>query len=103
MIDGVNEKFEKKLIVDGVGYRVEQQGNELQLVVGFSHPVKRSIPEGIEVSIEKNQITISGIDKELVGRFSSQIRSVKKPEPYKGKGIYYQGETIRRKEGKKSV
>lgn len=103
MVDGVNQPFVKNLVVDGVGYRVEQKGDELHLVVGFSHPVVKKIPEGVNVSIEKNEITISGIDKELVGKFASQVRLIKKPEPYKGKGIYYKGETIRRKEGKKSV
>lgn len=103
MITGVTEGFEKKLIIEGVGYKAAVQGNEVVLNVGFSHPVHLTIPEGIEVLVEKNVITVKGIDKELVGRFTAQIRATKKPEPYKGKGIRYEGEIIRRKQGKKAV
>jgi len=103
MVQGVNTQYEKKLIVEGVGFRVELKGNELVLNIGFSHPVNVIVPEGISVVVEKNNITISGIDKELVGQFAAKIKSLKKPEPYKGKGIRYEGEVIRRKQGKKSV
>ena len=103
MIDGVNTKYEKKLIVEGVGFRVEIKGNEIVLNVGFSHPINIEIPEGLSVDVEKNNIKVSGIDKELVGQFAAKIKSFKKPEPYKGKGIRYEGEIIRRKQGKKAV
>lgn len=103
MVEGVNSKFKKILHVEGVGYRCDVQGSQLVLNVGFSHPVEIDIPEGIEVEVEKNTITISGIDKELVGLFANRVRSTKKPEPYKGKGIRYDGEEITRKQGKKSV
>ncbi|MFW0871132.1 MAG: 50S ribosomal protein L6 [Patescibacteria group bacterium] len=103
MVEGVNTKFQKVLSVEGVGYRCDMQGNKLVLNVGFSHPVEITVPEGLEVGVEKNTITISGIDKELVGLFANRVRSKKKPEPYKGKGIRYQGEIITRKQGKKSV
>jgi len=103
MISGVNKKFEKKLIIEGVGYRAAVVGNKINLKVGFSHDVDLDIPEGIDVEIEKSDIKVSGIDKEKVGLFASQIRLAKKPEPYKGKGIRYHDETIIRKEGKKAV
>lgn len=103
MVDGVNTKFQKILEVEGVGFRSEVKGSQLVLNVGFSHPVEIEIPSGLEVTAEKNVITISGIDKEQVGLFANRVRSRKKPEPYKGKGIKYQGELIKRKQGKKSV
>jgi len=103
MVDGVNTKFQKVLEVEGVGFRSAVQGNQIVLNIGFSHPVEINIPEGLEVTAEKNVITISGIDKELVGSFAASVRNKKKPEPYKGKGIKYQGEVIKRKQGKKSV
>jgi large subunit ribosomal protein L6 len=103
MIQGVNTPYEKKLIVEGVGYRVELQGKQLKLALGFSHDVFVDIPEGLDVVVEKNTITVTGIDKEEVGRFTANVRALKKPEPYKGKGIRYEGEVIRRKQGKKSV
>jgi len=103
MIKGVNEKYEKKLEIEGVGYRAEMKGTTLVLNVGFSHQVEMPVPEGLTVTVEKNLITVSGIDKEMVGEFSAKIRANKKPEPYKGKGIHYVGEYIRRKEGKKAV
>ncbi len=103
MITGVTERFEKKLVVEGVGYKVEVSGSTLTLTVGFSHPVNMEIPDGLEVSVEKNVITIVGADKELVGSFAAQIRNTKKPEPYKGKGIRYHDEVVRRKQGKKSA
>lgn len=103
MIKGVNSKFEKKLILEGIGYRVELSGKNLKFVVGFSHPVVLATPEGVDVAVEKNLITVSGIDKEAVGQFAAVIRSVKKPEPYKGKGIRYEGEYVRQKQGKKAA
>ena len=103
MIAGVNTLFAKKLILEGVGYKSEVKGGSLVLALGFSHPVSVSIPEGLKVTAEKNIITASGIDKELVGGFVANVRSLKKPEPYKGKGIRYEGEVIKRKQGKKTV
>jgi large subunit ribosomal protein L6 len=102
MVDGVNTPYEKKLIVEGVGFRVALNGNTLTLNLGFSHEVNVVVPEDISVGVEKNTITISGINKESVGQFAAKIRALKKPEPYKGKGIRYDGEFIRRKQGKKS-
>lgn len=103
MVKGVNDGFEKKLILEGVGYKSQVNGDKLVLALGFSHPVEMSIPAGLAVKAEKNLLTISGIDKELVGGFSAKIRALKKPEPYKGKGFRYHDEIIRRKQGKKSV
>jgi len=103
MVDGVNTKFQKVLEVEGVGFRSAVQGNQVVLNIGFSHPVEIEIPSDLEVTAEKNVITISGIDKELVGSFAAFVRNKKKPEPYKGQGIKYQGEKIKRKQGKKSV
>ena len=103
MVQGVNEHYVKSLVLEGVGYRVEMKGNDLSFMVGFSHPVLLSVPEGISASVEKNTITISGADKERVGQFAAEVRGVKKPEPYKGKGIRYANEVIRRKQGKKAV
>jgi len=103
MVSGVNELFEKKLILEGVGYRVELAGSKLKLIVGYSHPVELDVPEGLEVTVEKNEITVKGVNKELVGQFTAKVRATKKPEPYKGKGLRYHDEVIRRKEGKKSV
>ncbi|MDO8572900.1 MAG: 50S ribosomal protein L6 [bacterium] len=103
MIAGVNKKFEKKLIVEGIGFRAEVSGENMIFNLGFSHKITVPIPKGISVVIEKTIITISGINKELVGYFAASLRDLKKPEPYKGKGIRYEKEVIRRKEGKKSV
>jgi len=103
MIKGVNDGYEKKLAVEGVGYKWEVSGKNVKMSLGFSHEVLVSIPEGLTVTTEKSTMTILGIDKELVGLFSAKIRSYKKPEPYKGKGIRYEGEFIRRKQGKKSA
>ncbi|OGC81041.1 50S ribosomal protein L6 [Candidatus Adlerbacteria bacterium RIFCSPLOWO2_01_FULL_51_16] len=103
MIEGVNKGFTKKLIVEGVGYKWDVQGKTLNLALGFSHPVKMSIPEGLTVVIEKGTLSISGFDKELVGQFAANVRAQKPPEPYKGKGIRYEGEVVRRKQGKKAV
>lgn len=103
MIEGVKRGFEKKLEIVGVGYRAEVKGNLLVLYLGFSHPVKFPIPKGIDISLKKNIITVSGIDKQQVGEVAARIRALKKPEPYKGKGIRYVDEVIRRKAGKKAV
>lgn len=102
MIHGVTEGFEKKLQIEGVGYRAEMKGANLALNMGFSHPVEMAVPQGITTVVEKNIITITGADKELVGQFAANVRKVKKPEPYKGKGIRYVGEHIIRKQGKKA-
>lgn len=113
MIVGVSEGFEKKLEINGVGFKAEvsrnsagstsgEKGDELILNVGYSHAVNFKIPQGIEIVVEKNIITISGIDKQLVGETAAQIRKTKKPEPYKGKGIKYVDEVIRRKAGKQA-
>lgn len=103
MIDGVNKEYEIKLIIEGVGYRAEVQGNTLVMNLGYSHQVKLDIPEGVTCKVEKSEVLISGINKESVGQFAAVVRSKRKPEPYKGKGIRYSDEVIRRKEGKKSV
>lgn len=103
MVKGVSTAFEKKLILEGVGFKSEVAGNSLNLALGFSHPVKVEIPKGLTVVAEKNNIKITGIDKEQVGQFASKIRSMKKPEPYKGKGFRYFDEVLRRKQGKKSA
>ena len=103
MIQGVQALYVKKLILEGVGFKSEVKGKEFNFALGFSHPVVVKIPEGITATAEKNNITISGIDKELVGSFTAAIRALKKPEPYKGKGMRYENEVIRRKQGKKTV
>ncbi len=103
MIAGVQVPYQKKLILEGVGFKSEVKGNVFHFALGFSHPVIVPIPEGITATAEKNVIMISGIDKELVGSFTAAIRALKKPEPYKGKGMRYEGEVIRRKQGKKTV
>lgn len=103
MVKGVNDGFEKKLILEGVGYKSEVKGEKLSLALGFSHLVEVQIPVGLTVKAEKNVLTITGIDKELVGSFAAKIRDLKKPEPYKGKGFRYHDEVLRRKQGKKSV
>lgn len=103
MINGVNKEYVKKLIVEGVGYKWDVAGKNINLALGFSHPVVVAIPEGLKVVTEKGTMTISGIDKELVGQFTANIRALKKPEPYKGKGIRYDDEVIRRKQGKKAA
>lgn len=101
MVTGVNDGFSKKLLISGVGYRAAVQGNKVVLTMGFSHPVELDIPEGITVNVERNtEVTVSGIDKQLVGEFAANIRIVRKPEPYKGKGIRYENEQVRRKAGK---
>lgn len=103
MIKGVVSGYEKKLEIEGVGYKAEVKGKKVVLALGFSHPVEVEIPAGIEVIVEKSLMTIKGFDKGAVGQFAASIRALKKPEPYKGKGIHYVGEYIRRKQGKKAV
>jgi len=100
MIKGVTEGFSKKLEIAGIGFKAQVQGNKLVLSLGFSHPVELEFPKNISAVVEKNLVTVSGIDKEQVGQFAATIKLLKKPEPYKGKGIKYQGEKIRRKAGK---
>jgi len=101
MIEGVSKGFEKALELNGVGYRAQKQGNKLVLNVGFSHPVEVDVVEGVEIEVPaQNKIVVKGIDKELVGAVAAKIRAIRKPEPYKGKGIKYQDEYIRRKSGK---
>lgn len=103
MIEGVSKGHEKKLEIQGVGYRCNLEGEDLVLIVGYSHPVKIKKTEGISFNVEKNIITVSGVDKALVGQVAAEIRSVRKPEPYKGKGIRYLGEEVKKKIGKKAV
>lgn len=103
MVTGVTDGFTKILEIEGVGYRAEVKGNEIVLNVGFSHPVVLEIPEGIGAEVQKSTITLTGSDLEQLGQFAANVRKVKKPEPYKGKGIRYQGEYIIRKQGKKAV
>jgi large subunit ribosomal protein L6 len=103
MIKGVTSGYQKQLELNGVGFRMALQGKKINMALGFSHPVEVEVPEGLEVKIENNILTVSGIDKQRVGQFAAQIKSLKKVEPYKGKGFKYVGEVVRRKEGKKSV
>lgn len=103
MITGVTEGFTRILEIEGVGYRAEVKGNEIVLNVGFSHPVNIEIPEGISAEVVKGTITLTGSDVEALGQFAANVRKIKKPEPYKGKGIRYKGEFIIRKQGKKAV
>ena len=100
MVIGVTDGYEKKLEVNGVGYRAVKQGKKLVLSLGYSHPVEMEDPEGLESKVDGNKIIISGIDKEKVGQYAAEIRSKRGPEPYKGKGIKYVDEVIRRKVGK---
>ena len=101
MVVGVTKGYEKVLEVNGVGYRAQKQGNKLILSLGYSHPVEMTDPEGIEAVLEgQNKITVKGIDKEKVGQYAAEIRDKRRPEPYKGKGIKYADEVIRRKVGK---
>ena len=102
MIKGVIEGYQKQLELNGVGFRMALQGKKINMALGFSHPVIVDVPEGIEVKIENNIVTVSGIDKQKVGQFAASIRALKKAEPYKGKGFKYVGEIVRRKEGKKA-
>lgn len=100
MVVGVSQGFSKKLEINGVGYRVAAQGTDLKFNLGFSHDVIYKMPAGVTATIEGNNVTVSGIDKQQVGQVAAEIRALKKPEPYKGKGIKYEGERIIRKSGK---
>jgi len=99
-ITGVTAGFEKKLEIVGVGYKASAAGQKLVLSLGYSHPIELTVPKGLEVKVEKNTISVSGIDKQAVGEFAAQVRSQRKPEPYKGKGVKYSDEVVRRKAGK---
>jgi len=104
MVTGVTEGFKKSLEIVGVGYRAEVKGKVLNLVLGYSHPINYPIPEGISIGVERNVlITVEGIDKQIVGQIAAEIRSFRKPEPYKGKGVRYVGERVRKKVGKGSA
>ncbi|OGZ58856.1 MAG: 50S ribosomal protein L6 [Candidatus Spechtbacteria bacterium RIFCSPLOWO2_12_FULL_38_22] len=103
IVIGVSEGFKKTLEIEGVGYKAEVRGKELVLNLGYSHPIIMEIPEGLSVQVDKSKINISGIDKQLVGQFTANIRKNRKPEPYKGKGIRYEGERVRRKAGKRAA
>ncbi len=100
MVVGVSQGFSKKLEINGVGYRVAMQGSDLKLNLGFSHDVIYKIPAGVTATTDQNTITVSGINRQQVGQVAAEIRALKKPEPYKGKGIKYEGERILRKSGK---
>ncbi len=103
MVTGVTAGFEKKLEIQGVGYRASMKGSDLEILVGYSHPVLVSPPEGIQFEVPApTQIVVKGIDKQRVGQIAAEIRAVRKPEPYKGKGIRYEGEFVRRKVGKRA-
>ncbi|MFA6158732.1 MAG: 50S ribosomal protein L6 [Candidatus Paceibacterota bacterium] len=103
MIEGVNKGFTKKLVVEGIGFKSDVKGSDLAMSLGFSHPVSVAIPKELKVTADKNIISVTGIDSEAVGKFAAKVRSFKKPEPYKGKGIRYETEVIRRKQGKKAA
>ena len=103
MISGVSKGYEKKLEIEGVGYRAALDGDSLNLQLGFSHPIKMKTPQDMTISVDKNVIIVGGIDKEQVGQFAASIRKIRPPEPYKGKGIRYEGEVVRRKLGKKAA
>jgi large subunit ribosomal protein L6 len=100
MVTGVSKGFERRLEIVGVGYRAELSGKKATFHLGYAHPITLDLPEGIDARVEKAKITLSGIDKELLGRTAATIRSLRVPEPYKGKGIRYEGEAVRRKAGK---
>jgi len=103
MIAGVHKAYEKRLVVDGIGYKADVKGKDIVLALGFSHTITLPIPADLKVTTEKNNIIVSGIDIEKVGQFSADIRALKKPEPYLGKGVHYSDEVIRRKQGKKAA
>jgi large subunit ribosomal protein L6 len=100
MVKGVSDGFERRLEINGVGYRADVAGQKLNMALGFSHPVVFDLPKGISAKVDKNQIILSGIDREVLGETASKIRDIRPPEPYKGKGIKYLEETIKRKVGK---
>jgi len=102
MIEGVSSGFTKILELNGVGFRMEVSGKKLKMALGFSHPVEVDVPEGLEAKVENNALTIGGIDKQAVGQFAAEIKSLKPVEPFKGKGFRYAGEIVRKKEGKKA-
>ena len=102
MVTGVSRGFEKHLELQGVGYRAQAQGGKLSLQLGFSHPIDYQLPDGVEAqAVSQTQIAVKGVDKQLVGQVAAEIRAFRPPEPYKGKGVRYAGERVRRKEGKK--
>lgn len=103
MVTGVETPYTKKLVMDGVGYKMEVKGKDVVLTVGFSHTVPLAIPEDVTAKVEKNVMTLESVNKESLGQFAANVRRVKPPEPYLGKGIHYEGEVIRRKQGKKAV
>lgn len=103
MLNGVVTSYSKKLILEGIGYKCEVKGDKLVLALGFSHPVEVVIPKSLKVTSEKGVVTVTGIDKEEVGLFTANLRALKKPEPYKGKGFRYDSEVIKRKQGKKTA
>lgn len=103
MITGVTAGFAKKLVIEGIGFKSDVKAGKLDLSLGFSHPISVEIPKDLKVTAEKNVISVSGVSNEKVGEFASKVRALKKPEPYKGKGIRYEGEVIRRKQGKKAA
>lgn len=103
MIEGVSSGYQKQLEIEGVGYTAVLEDRDLVLKLGFSHPIRIKAPEGIKFKVERNTISVSGIDKALVGQVAAKIRAQRKPEPYKGKGIHYVGEVIRHKAGKKAI
>lgn len=103
MVEGVSKGFKKVLIVEGIGFKVQLAGEKLTFSLGFSHPVEIKLPKGIKAVVEKNVLTLTGSDKELLGQFAEKVVSLKKPEPYKGKGIKYEGQVIKIKQGKKTV
>ncbi|OGG40545.1 50S ribosomal protein L6 [Candidatus Kaiserbacteria bacterium GWA2_50_9] len=103
MVTGVETPYVKKIIMEGVGYKMEVKGKDVVLTVGFSHTVPLAIPEDVAVKVEKNVMTLESSNKESVGQFAANVRRVKPPEPYLGKGMHYEGEVVRRKQGKKAV
>ena len=103
MIEGVTDGFKKVLQIEGIGYKTQVAGTKMVWSLGFSHTIDVEIPKGLKVTVEKNMVSITGTDKEVVGQFAAQLVSMKPPEPYKGKGIRYEGQVVRIKEGKKSV
>lgn len=100
-IDGVNNGFSKVLQIQGIGYAARTENNRLVLQLGFSHDIAIDLPDGVEALVQKNEVEIKGINKQIVGQFAAKVRSLRKPEPYKGKGIRYKGEYVRSKQGKK--
>lgn len=103
MVEGVSKGFKKVLIIEGIGFKVALAGEKLTFNLGFSHPVEVKLPKGIKALVEKNVLTLTGYDKEALGQFAEKVVSLKKPEPYKGKGIKYEGQVIKLKQGKKTV